>query len=281
MRGGGHAMCSAPTAPCSQAATNSGRETMSEYKFPEGVAVVIGGSGGVGRAICSLLAASGCDVALTYRSNAQVADAVLADIRAAGRDGATFELDLSNRSQVDGVFEAVSRRWSRIHTVIFASGADISMVYLSQTDPDEWDRTISSDLTGFFNVARASLPHLRASRGSITAMTSAAIARHAQKDILSIAPKAAIEALLRGIAREEGRFGVRANSIALGPIETGLFHRLKERVSEAFMDAMNQNTALRRCGTAEEAAAVAVFLASSAASYVTGQSLAVDGGFSV
>lgn len=254
---------------------------MSGYGFPAGVAVVVGGSGGVGRAISSLLAGAGCDVALTYRSNAQAAAAALDDVRRAGRDGAMFQLDLADRDGVSAVFDAAAAKWSRIHTVVFASGADISMAHFSQLDPDEWDRTIAGDLTGFFNVARAALPYLRDSRGSITAITSAAIARHAQKDILSIAPKAAIEAVLRGIAREEGRFGVRANSVALGPIQTGLYHRLQDRVPTGFMDAVIRNTALRRTGSAEEAARVALFLASSAASYVTGQSLAVDGGYSV
>jgi NAD(P)-dependent dehydrogenase (short-subunit alcohol dehydrogenase family) len=100
-------------------------------------------------------------------------------------------------------------------------------------------------------------------------------------DILSTVPKAGIEALIRGIAREEGRYQIRANSVAPGIFDGGLFLRLKEQVKPDFVEAMRRNTALRRFGTAEEVAKVAVFLASDAAAYVTGQQLAVDGGYSV
>jgi NAD(P)-dependent dehydrogenase (short-subunit alcohol dehydrogenase family) len=155
------------------------------------------------------------------------------------------------------------------------------MSYAAQVDPLEWRQVIDSDLNGFFNVTQAALPYLRASSGSLTAMTSAGVVRHAHRDILSIAPKAAIESLIRAVAREEGRHGIRANSVALGPIDAGLLHRLATRVPESFMEAVHSNTALRRAGTAIEAANAAVFLASNAASYITGASLTVDGGFSV
>jgi NAD(P)-dependent dehydrogenase (short-subunit alcohol dehydrogenase family) len=112
-------------------------------------------------------------------------------------------------------------------------------------------------------------------------MTSAGLMRHPQRDILSTAPKAAIEALVRGLAREEGRYGVRANTVALGVIDAGLFHRLEERLPPGFADAMRKNTALRRFGTAREAADAAVFLASSVAGFITGHSLVIDGGYAV
>jgi NAD(P)-dependent dehydrogenase (short-subunit alcohol dehydrogenase family) len=92
------------------------------------------------------------------------------------------------------------------------------------------------------------------------------------------APKAAIEALVRGIAREEGRFGVRANSVALGVIETGIFLRLAGKdFDQEWVEAARGNTALKRFGTAEEVADAVVFLASARASYVTGQTLVLDG----
>ena len=155
------------------------------------------------------------------------------------------------------------------------------MTWVAEIDDDEWDRTVAGDLTGCYNVIKAAVPHLRASRGSVVAMTSAALHRYAQKDVLSAVPKAAVEVLIKGVAREEGRAGVRANAIALGVIDAGLFHRLTERVDERFLDAMKRNTALRRFGQAEEAADLAVFLASRKAGYITGQSVALDGGYSI
>lgn len=249
--------------------------------FPEGAALVVGGSGGIGLACCARLAEHGTDVALTYRSNKAAAEDALAQIKAAGRMGHADAVDLVDADSVTSFCDQVAERFGGIHTVVFAIGADISMTYVADIQPDEWKRTIEGDLTGFYHVMRATLPHLRKRGGSFVAMTSAGLVRHPPKDILSTVPKAGVEALIRGIAREEGRYGIRANSVALGVIDAGLFHRLADRLPEGFIDAMKRNTALRRFGTAREAADAAVFLASSAGGFITGQSLVLDGGFAV
>jgi NAD(P)-dependent dehydrogenase (short-subunit alcohol dehydrogenase family) len=133
---------------------------------------------------------------------------------------------------------------------------------------------------GFFNVVHATLPHLRASRGSVVAVTSAATMRYAPRDILSAGPKASVNLLTQGIAREEGRHGVRANVVAPGFITAGLGKRLLDTmISEHERDAIERAAALRRIGTAEEVAEVVVYLASSKASLVTGQIVAADGGY--
>lgn len=262
-------------------ASDSTRRADAGFPMPPGLAVVIGGTGGIGRAICLKLASSGADVALSWRSSPERAEALAAEIGSMGRRAVTGRAELTDPASVAAFFDLVANQGQPINSVIVATGADISMAYVSQVEPAEWSRTIDGDLTGFFTVVQAALPHLRRARGCLVALTSAGIIRHAHRDILSIAPKAAIESLIRAIAREEGRFGIRANSVALGPIDTGLLHRLAERVPADFMDAVRTNTALRRVGTANEAADAAVFLASEAASYITGASLPVDGGFSV
>jgi NAD(P)-dependent dehydrogenase (short-subunit alcohol dehydrogenase family) len=250
--------------------------------FPSGAALVIGGSGGLGQAICVSLAEQGCNVALSYRSNAQAAQETVAALQALGVQAQAFALQLSEREQVATAVQAVHQQFGRIHTVFFASGADISMVHVAHIDPDEWQRTMAGDLDGFFHVIKACLPLMRSDGGgSIVAITTAGNVRHPPMDILSTVPKAGIEALIRGIAREEGRYQIRANSVAPGIVDGGLFLRLKEQVKPEFVEAMRRNTALRRFGTAQEVAKVAVFLASDAAAYVTGQQLAVDGGYSV
>ena len=113
------------------------------------------------------------------------------------------------------------------------------------------------------------------------AITSAGLNRHPQLDILSTAPKAGVEALLRGVAREEGRYGVRANSVAPGVIDAGLFPRIVERVGQAYVDGAMHNTALRRFGTVADTANATVFLASSSANFISGHRLVVDGGYTV
>lgn len=253
-----------------------------EQLFPgDGAAVVIGGSGGIGRAVCQTLARAGCDVAFTYRSNATAAAEVRKEVEEAGRKAHAAAVDLVDADGVTAFLNGAAERFGRIHTLVLATGADISMTYTADIDPQEWKRTIDGDLTGAFNVLRAAIPLLRPQGGAIVAMTSAGLLRHPPKDILSVVPKAGVEALIRGIAREEGRHGIRANAIALGVIDTGLFTRLGERLTPQFIDAMKRNTALRRFGTAQEAADAALFLASSKSAFVTGHSLALDGGFSV
>jgi NAD(P)-dependent dehydrogenase (short-subunit alcohol dehydrogenase family) len=191
-------------------------------------------------------------------------------------------IDTSDPASIDQGLAQVLEKFGRIHSVVYATGADISMAYISDVDAHEWRRTIEGDLNGFFHVVKAVLPRLRAGGGgSIIAVTSAGMDRHPPMDILSVAPKAGIEALIRGIAREEGRYNIRANSVAPGVIDAGLFHRLTPQVTPQFVEAMKRNTALRRFGSAEEVAALVVFLASTPAGYITGQHIAVDGGYSV
>lgn len=252
-----------------------------DQMFPDGAAVVIGGSGGIGRAICESFARAGTDVALTYRSNAAAARETSAAVEAAGRRSLALKLDLTDRPGCRQVIDKIAEDFGRIHTLVLAAGADISMCYAADVEPEEWDHTIAGDLTGFFNILKPTIPHLRRGGGSVLAMTSAGLVRHPQKDTLSVVPKAGIEALIRGIAREEGRHGIRANAVALGVIDTGLFKRLSDRVTPQFIEAMKRNTALRRFGTAQEAADAALFLASSKAAFITGQSLRLDGGYSV
>jgi len=242
---------------------------------------VIGGSGGIGCEICERLARHGTDVALTYRSNADAAGRAVEAIEQSGRRGLSRPLDLADAAAVRAFFDEVAGEFGRIHTTIFAVGADIPMVHVCEIDEHDWARTIDGDLTGFFNVVKAAVPHLRSHGGSLVAVSSAGLRRHPPRDILSTVPKAGIEAIIRGVAREEGRFGVRANAVALGVVEAGHFHRVEQELSPEFIEAMRRNTAMRRLGTAREAADAVVFLASSASSYTTGQSLTVDGGYSV
>ncbi|NLY95254.1 MAG: SDR family oxidoreductase [Myxococcales bacterium] len=248
-----------------------------------GAALVVGGSGGIGRAIAEGLAAAGSPVALTYRTRPEAAETLAREIEARGGSAAAFAVDLARGDSVEALVAAVRERFGVIHTVVHAAGSKIDQPYVSETREEDWVATMDADANGFFRVVRASLPALRESRGSIVLLSSAGLARHPQGDVLSVAPKGAAEALVRAVAREEGRFGVRANAVRVGIVEAGMFRELVARgeLDERYLDAARRNIALRRFGEVREVVDVVVFLASTKASYVTGQAIAVDGGFSV
>jgi len=141
---------------------------------------------------------------------------------------------------------------------------------------------MGADINGFYHVLHHTLALLKAGGGgSYVHLSSAGIARWARGDALSIAPKACIDALLQGVAREEGRHGVRANSIRLGVIETGMFERLKAEgvFDRRWLDAALKHQCVQRFGQPQEVADAVLFLAT--AGFVSGQTLMLDGGCAV
>ena len=143
--------------------------------------------------------------------------------------------------------------------------------------------TVGTDVFGCHHVLHAALPHLRKSRGAIVAMATPAVRRATSRDVLSAAPKAAIVALVKHLAVEEGRFGVRANAVGVGLLQDGMYHALVASgdFDDRYIEAARKNLALGRMGTADEIADAVSFLVSDKAAYITGQTLNVDGGYAV
>lgn len=248
--------------------------------FPAGAALVVGGSGGLGAEIARRLAAAGSDVAVSFHAHAAAAESLVAEIAATGRRASAHRLTLDDAGMAAQAVGDVVARHGALHTLVFSVGPDIGQPFVSQVTAEAWREAMTVEPVGYFTVLQAVLPHLRETRGAIVAVTSAATIRYAPRDILSAAPKATVDLLTRAIAREEGRFGIRANCVAPGFIAAGLGQRLLDTVlSDADKQAVVRNTALRRIGAARELADVAVFLASQRASFVTGQTIAVDGGY--
>ena len=219
-------------------------------------------------------------MAITYFKNEQAAIDLANEIDA---DVKMYQLDNSDSKSVDITFQNVIKDHGSINTLVNAAGFDIPQKFIGEIDIDLWKGVIDADINGFFNLIKSGLPYLRQSKGSIVFISSAGLFKYPPGDILSVAPKATIEHVLKGIAKEEGANGVRANSIALGIIETGIFHRLREEENTFFDDAWHEavmNTlAIKRFGLPKEVADTAVFLASSKGGYITGHCIPVDGGY--
>jgi NAD(P)-dependent dehydrogenase (short-subunit alcohol dehydrogenase family) len=178
---------------------------------------------------------------------------------------------------------AVIERFAAIHTVVYAAGPHVPMKYVATIPPELFRQQLLDDAVGCFNVLQPALPHLRHSRGSVVAVTTVATARFPARDSLSSAPKGAVEALVRAIAFEEGRFGVRANCVGPGIMGDGMTERLVETgdFTPEVMEATRKVIPLRRLGSAADVAEAVCFLASDRASYISGQKLDVDGGYAV
>jgi 3-oxoacyl-[acyl-carrier protein] reductase len=241
-------------------------------------ALIIGGTGALGGAIAKRLASEGADIAFTYRSSASKAAALTASIEEYGVRCHTAAVAIEDASALQAFVADVVGAFGRLDTLVYAAGPSFDLAFIAKTAPADWRRVIDADLNGCFHAVHFALPHLRSVAGSIVAVTAAGVERAIARDILSLAPKAAITALIRGVAMEEGRYGVRANCVAPGYIAGG--------IGQAIMDAVGPDTAaglvkavpLRRMGTVEEVADAVAYVSSGRASYITGTTMFVSGG---
>ena len=256
---------------------------MGDFSGRAGGALVTGGSGGIGAAICQLLAERGSSVALTYRSNAEAAEAVAASVRDAGVDAHIGNPALEDPDELRVFADEAADQLGGLHTVVSAAGPHVPQMYVSQTDPDLFARQIDADVVGAFNLTVAVLPHLRARGGSIVYVTTAATTVFPKRDALSSIPKGAVESLMRAVAVEEGRFGVRANCVGPGMLEDGMAARLMADgdLDDRALEVARANIPLGRFGKAVDIAEAACFLASDAANYISGQKLDIDGAFTI
>jgi len=253
-----------------------------DNQFKKGCVFIIGGSGGIGRACVQRFAEAGAKIVFTYHQNIQAAQEIKKDLG----DSVDFvQLSNQNESQVHEVISEIASNQGGINTIINAAGFNIPQKYISEITPELWRKVIDEDVNGFFNIVSSSLPFIRESKGSYVFISSAGLFKYPPGDVLSVAPKATIEHTIKGIAKEEGVHGVRANSIALGVIDTGIFHRLLNEENtffdEKWHEAVLATLALKRFGHESEVANTALFLASSQSGYITGHCIPVDGGYHI
>jgi len=249
--------------------------------FPNGAAIVFGATGGIGRVVALELARAGSDVAIIWRSKEDVAKELAADIKAIGQEASLHHCDVTHEGAAKKAIENAVKAHGRLHTLVWGAGPLVEQVFMADTSREQWHNAVNVEVHGFFDAAQAAIAHMRGEGGSIIHLGSAGDLSWPDKDVLSVAPKAANESLIKAIAREEGKNGIRANSVIIGVIEAGMFLELSKQgvFDDQWTADVQKNLALKRWGQPEEIGHAVVFLASNKAAYVTGQQISVAGGY--
>lgn len=247
--------------------------------FANGCALVIGASGGIGSKVAEILAQDGADLALAYNRNGEKVESIA---RQTPAKATCHQVDVTDLTSIGRLIEQVVAEHQRIHTLVWAAGPLVDQYALADTPDADWQRAFAVEAFGLFSAVKAVLPHMRENDGgSIVHLGSAGHLRWPSRDGLSVVPKAANESLIKGLAREEGQHGIRANSVLVGVIDAGMFHELmtKGAFPDGWAEETNKMLSIKRWGRPEEIGYAVSWLASNRAAYVTGQQINVSGGF--
>jgi 3-oxoacyl-[acyl-carrier protein] reductase len=246
-------------------------------RLKDQVAIVTGGSRGIGRAIVKALAAEGARVAFVYRGNQQAADSLVQEVQQLGGTIRAVQCDVCQLDQAQKCAEQVEKEWGQLDILVNNAGV-IKDDLLVRMEPEAWQIVVQTNLGGTFNFCKAvGYTMMKQRRGRIINISSVAAEHVNPGQTNYAASKGAINAFTRALAVELAGRNVTVNAIAPGFIETDMSEAVRNKAG----DIIKKMIPMKRLGQPEDIAKVAVFLASPDAAYMTGQVITVDGGLSL
>jgi 3-oxoacyl-[acyl-carrier protein] reductase len=247
-------------------------------KLKDQVAIVTGGSRGIGKGIVQAFASEGAKVAIVYRGSAEAALALEQEVRAASGTAVALQCDVTDSAAVEACVAKVTEALGPVQILVNNAGIIEDDLFV-RLEPERWNKVIETNLGGVYNFCRAVAynPMMKQRRGRIINISSVAADYVNMGQTNYAASKGAINSFTRALAVELASRGVTVNAIAPGFIETDMSAAVRNKAG----DLIKKYIPMRRIGTPEDIARVAVFLASADSAYLTGQVLTVDGGLSL
>ena len=242
--------------------------------FKDKVAIVTGGSRGIGRAIVLMLAAEGADVVFTYNKSVSEAEALAAEVERLKRKAIALQMDVRDFAKARELIEKAKEGLGRLDILVNNAGIIRDKALMMMTEED-WTEVIDTNLNGTFNVTRSAIvTFLKQKSGAIVNITSVSGVAGMSRQTNYAASKAGIIGFTRSLAKEVAPYNIRVNAVAPGFIETDMLAGLKD----SFKDELKARIPLSRLGKVEDVSKAVKFLLSDAAGFITGQTLVVDGG---
>lgn len=241
--------------------------------FEGKVAVVTGGSRGIGAAIARRLASQGAHVALTYQQSAGAAETLVADIQAHGGSAEAIRVDAADPAAIDAAIARVAQERSRIDILVNNAGVAV-FGPIDDFALEDFDKTVGVNVRAVFAGVKAALPHMKEGGRIVNISSTNALRMPMVGGSVYAMSKSALSGLTQGLARELGPRGITINNVLPGPVDTDMNPEKTE-----FGAGLHDYMAIKRHGRPEEIAAMVAYLAGPEAAYVTGADLLIDGGF--